>query len=392
MFFPLNVEVDQDTKPIGTWVLMALIASVFTVTMLLPDAQRLAVLYRFGFAPETWSVMTVFTHMFLHAGWLHVIGNLYFLWVFGRAAESEVGTARFIACYLLAGVIAVLTHAVVTIPAIADVQCVGASGAISGIMGVFLAVLPTASVRCALTISLHPHIVSVRAWVFIGVWFALQVINQKFLSDPSAGAGVAYAAHIGGFAFGWFAASGARLLGGMIAEFNAARRMAKHERAIATSSPAEVAAELDKFDVPAQQMVFVRHGVTPSKPGTVARWIDNTSPERWVDAATFFLRMHLAGREAELDAGAEVKGAKALTDLGHRNCAVSCLVDRLDGTEGPDRQMIYIGLAGILKEDPTTIAAAAHSLRSAIDVDPSSWFGKTAQEALIRLPTGNSGA
>lgn len=386
MFFPINVEIEQESKPIGTWVLMGLNAVAFAFILVLSEPQRLAVLYRFGFTPETWSATNMFTHMFLHAGWLHFLGNMYFLWVFGRPAESEVGTPRFLAFYFASGMVAALTHAAVTIPAIADVPCIGASGAISGMMGVFLAVLPTTSVRCALTISMHPHIVSVQAWIFTGVWFVLQVFNQKFLTDPTSGTDIAYAAHIGGFVFGWFAASGASLLRGMVSELNAARRIAAQERAIATRNAAAVTAELDKFDLPTQQMVFIKHGVTPSKAGTVARWIENVKPERWMDAATFFLRMHLAGRETELDAGTEAKGAKALADLGHVSCAVSCLMDRLDATEGGDRQQIYIGLAGLLKEDQTTLAAAEHCLKSAIQIDPSSWFGKTAQEMLIRLP------
>lgn len=385
MFFPLKVEMEREVRPIGTWVLIGVNSVVFAAMLLLSDTTRTALLYRFGFTPETWSVMTLLTHMFLHAGWLHILGNMYFLWIFGPAVESELGTTRYLGVYIGSGLIAALTHATVTAAAGADVPCVGASGAISGILGAMLALLPVASVRCALTISMHPHILSVPAWVFTGVWMLLQFISQKYASDPLNGSGVAYAAHIGGFAFGWFATSAGRLVRDIAVEWKAASLLARQDRILVSGVAGQSDPIAGKLDTRTQQMVFVGHGITPSTPGIVSKWIDGVSPERWMDAATFFLRMHLAGRETELDASAEVKGAKALADLGHVNCAVSCLMDRLEESEGSDRQQVYIGLAGILQQDEATLPAARHCLHAAVETDPSSWHGRAAQEALTHL-------
>jgi membrane associated rhomboid family serine protease len=135
-----------------------------------------------------WS--TVLTSMFLHGGWGHLIGNMWFLWVFGNNVEDSMGHSRFIVFYLLTGVVASAAH-VMTAPA-SGIPTVGASGAISGVMGAYMVLYPRVRV---LTLVFF-YLVYLPAWLMLGYWFLIQ-----FLSGTTAdgGAGVAFWAHVGGF-------------------------------------------------------------------------------------------------------------------------------------------------------------------------------------------------
>ena len=136
----------------------------------------------------TWS--TVLTSMFLHGGWGHLIGNMWFLWVFGNNVEDSMGHSRFIVFYLLTGVVASAAH-VMAAPA-SGIPTVGASGAISGVMGAYMVLYPRVRV---LTLVFF-YLVYLPAWLMLGYWFLIQ-----FLSGTVAGggAGVAFWAHVGGF-------------------------------------------------------------------------------------------------------------------------------------------------------------------------------------------------
>ena len=150
----------------------------------------------------SWEV-TWLTSMFMHGSWLHIIGNMLFLWIFGNNVEDAMGPVRFLAFYLLAGIAATATQTVVTLwagtNADAAVPNIGASGAVSGVLGAYLVLLPTASV---LTLLLY-FVVEVPAFLFLGFWFGFQLWEGGFsLVQPQAGGGVAFFAHIGGFVFG----------------------------------------------------------------------------------------------------------------------------------------------------------------------------------------------
>ncbi len=136
----------------------------------------------------TWS--TVLTSMFLHGSWGHLIGNMWFLWVFGNNVEDSMGHSRFVVFYLLTGVVASAAH-VMTAPA-SGIPTVGASGAISGVMGAYMVLYPRVRV---LTLVFF-YLVYLPAWLMLGYWFLIQ-----FLSGTGAdgGAGVAFWAHVGGF-------------------------------------------------------------------------------------------------------------------------------------------------------------------------------------------------
>jgi len=142
--------------------------------------------------------MTIFTSMFLHGGWLHLGGNMLFLWIFGNNIEDLLGHVRYLLLYLISGVAAALCQA---LPDTAStVPMIGASGAIAGVLGSYLLVYPYAKVHVLVWIIIFIRIIAVPAWILLGLWFGLQLLDG-LLSDPGD-AGVAFWAHVGGFVTG----------------------------------------------------------------------------------------------------------------------------------------------------------------------------------------------
>jgi membrane associated rhomboid family serine protease len=137
------------------------------------------------------------TSMFLHGSWLHLIGNLWFLWIFGNNVEDSMGHVRFLVFYLVTGVSAALAHVLVD-PA-STVPMVGASGAISGVMGAYLVLYPRARVDTLFWVIVFVRVIPLPALVILGYWFFIQMASA---GAPAAGGGVAYAAHVGGFMAG----------------------------------------------------------------------------------------------------------------------------------------------------------------------------------------------
>ena len=153
-------------------------------------------------AGEGWEV-TSLTSMFMHGSWLHLIGNMLFLWIFGNNVEDSMGKLRFLVFYLLAGYAATALQTFVTLAAgtseDAAIPNLGASGAVSGVLGAYLVLLPHASV---LTLVFY-FLLEVPAFLFLGFWFIFQLWEGGFsLVEPQEGGGVAFFAHIGGFVFG----------------------------------------------------------------------------------------------------------------------------------------------------------------------------------------------
>src|SRR3954470_23274890 len=148
----------------------------------------------------------VFTSMFMHAGWVHIGGNMLFLWIFGNNVEDVMGRVRFLAFYLLSGLAAAALQSAVTLrlstAAGASVPKVGASGGPAGGPGAYFVLLPRARVLTAVFVILI-FFVNLPAIVFLGVWFAFQLWDGGLaLLHPQAGGGVAFFAHVGGFVFG----------------------------------------------------------------------------------------------------------------------------------------------------------------------------------------------
>jgi membrane associated rhomboid family serine protease len=151
------------------------------------------------------SIVTVFTSMFMHGGVLHIVGNMLFLWIFGNNVEDSMGRLRFVAFYLLGGMAALLGQVIIDPNAAAPT--IGASGAIAAVLGGYLLLYPRARVLTIVFIVFFFTIVELPALVMLGLWFLQQIyFGYADLSDPvGGGGGVAYWAHIGGFAFGLLA-------------------------------------------------------------------------------------------------------------------------------------------------------------------------------------------
>ena len=142
--------------------------------------------------------LTLLTSMFMHGSIMHLLGNMWFLWIFGDNIEEDMGHGRYIAFYLLTGLLASLTHVLVSMGTdSAEIPSLGASGAISGVMGGYLLLHPKRRVRVIMVRMLT----EVPGWVAVGLWFAFQVLSS-FQALGGHGGGVAYGAHIGGFIAG----------------------------------------------------------------------------------------------------------------------------------------------------------------------------------------------
>jgi membrane associated rhomboid family serine protease len=144
-----------------------------------------------------------FSSMFMHASWLHILGNMLFLWIFGNNVEDALGRFRYLLWYLAAGLAATATQTWVTLHyagvQAASVPNLGASGAVAGVLGAYLLLLPTARVLTLIGIFVIP----LPAFLFLGVWFVLQLWEGGFaVTHPAEGGGVAFFAHVGGFVFG----------------------------------------------------------------------------------------------------------------------------------------------------------------------------------------------
>ncbi|HHJ12938.1 MAG TPA: rhomboid family intramembrane serine protease [Gammaproteobacteria bacterium] len=143
--------------------------------------------------------MTIFTSMFLHGGWGHLIGNMLYLWIFGNNIEDAMGHGRFIVFYLLCGVMAVLAQALPNPES--TIPMIGASGAISGVLGAYLLLYPHARVLVGIPFGFYLHTMYIPAGMVLAFWFLLQLISSA-ASAGSTGGGVAFGAHIGGFVAG----------------------------------------------------------------------------------------------------------------------------------------------------------------------------------------------
>ena len=180
---------------------------IFLFMELLPSSTQTGIYYAGGIIPYRLTVLggwsswlTILSSMFLHGGWSHIIGNMIFLWVFGDNIEDRFGPLGFLALYLLSGAVAGLTQVVFN--PLSQVPIIGASGAISGIAGAYLLLFPKARIRVLFTVIIFWRIVEVRAAAFLIIWFLWQLIQGVISLSTASGGGVAWFAHVGGFAAG----------------------------------------------------------------------------------------------------------------------------------------------------------------------------------------------
>ncbi len=199
---PLRDVIPSRTVPFVTVTLITINALVFLFEMSLPPPVRQAFINQYGLVPIRFTWTSVLTSMFLHASWSHVIGNMWFLWIFGDNVEDRFGHFRYLLFYLLCG----LVGGVVQTVSVPDsyVPTVGASGAIAGVMGAYLVLYP----RSRVLTMIFPFIfwiVELPAVFFLGYWFLIQLfsgVGTVALSTGTSSGGIAFWAHIAGFLTG----------------------------------------------------------------------------------------------------------------------------------------------------------------------------------------------
>lgn len=200
---PLSDENPTHRFPIITILLIVVNVVVFVLWQAQVGLQQ-SVLAA-GFVPGEFTAdvrghaLNLFTAMFMHGGIMHLLGNMWFLWIFGDNVENDTGPFRFLIFYLLTGVVATLAHTYTDPRSL--VPLVGASGAISGVLGAYLVRHPQARVRTLIPLGIFTQIVHVPAFMFLFVWIGMQVLSQA-ATRAKTGGGVAYLAHIGGFIAG----------------------------------------------------------------------------------------------------------------------------------------------------------------------------------------------
>lgn len=200
MFFPIgDTNIKKGTKPFIAYALIAINVIVYIMEFLMPLPQQQAFVFAYGCIPNEilhgQDMFTLFTNMFLHGSWMHLIGNMAFLWIFADNIEATVGYFKFILFYLSGGVVATLTHVFLNIGS--PIPSIGASGAIAACLGAYLIMFPTSKVKVFVMFLFSSF--NVPSILFLGVWFAMQFSS---LWANVAGDNVAYWAHIGGFIFG----------------------------------------------------------------------------------------------------------------------------------------------------------------------------------------------
>ena len=203
---PLKDDNPTSNRPIITYFLIGLCVLIFLIQLSSQSYKTGQLFYSYGLIPSVLmgynqlpldlyavpAYLTIFTSMFMHGGFMHLIGNMLYMWIFAYNIEDNLGPSKLLIFYLLAGIGAAMTQ--VLIDTQSQIPKVGASGAIGGVLGAYLINHPNARVLVLIPFGFFSQLIKIRALYVLGFWFILQFI--------STGGGVAYAAHIGGFVSG----------------------------------------------------------------------------------------------------------------------------------------------------------------------------------------------
>ena len=213
---PIRDTITSKTFPLFNWLLIAANTLVFLFEISLSPQTLEQFINSFGVIPQQLSLLrpwallnnptplvTLVTHMFLHGGWVHFLSNMWILFIFGDNVEARMGHGRYLIFYLLGGVIAGITQAVIA-PS-SNIPAIGASGAIAGVLGAYLVLFPHSRVVTLVPIFFFFWFIDIPAIFYLGFWFISQLFSG-LMSLPTAGlvGGVAWWAHIGGFVYGVF--------------------------------------------------------------------------------------------------------------------------------------------------------------------------------------------
>jgi len=210
---PLRDENPSFSTPVITRAIIVINCAVFLYELMLgPDLryfmfgwglvpERLTLALHYHEEPVLLPALTLFTSMFLHGGWMHLIGNMWYLWIFGDNIEDRLGKPRFVAFYLIGGIVSATAHYLTATGS--RVPTVGASGAIAAVLGAYAVTFPRARVVTLVPFFPFFQIMALPALVVLGLWFVIQFFSGALsLAWSQGGGGIAWWAHIGGFVFG----------------------------------------------------------------------------------------------------------------------------------------------------------------------------------------------
>jgi membrane associated rhomboid family serine protease len=200
---PLRDVIPSRTFPALVIAIIGLNAFAFLFEQTLGERELAFFVREYGVVPASFTWSSVFTSMFLHGGWMHFLGNMLFLWIFGDNVEDRMGHGRFIVFYLLCGAVAALAH-VMSEPG-SLIPTIGASGAVAGVMGAYFVLYPHSRILTLLPIFIFWQIIEVPAVLFLGLWFVLQLfsgVGTMLMAQGAPAGGIAFWAHVAGFVAG----------------------------------------------------------------------------------------------------------------------------------------------------------------------------------------------
>ena len=199
---PLRDVIPSRTTPYVTVTIIVLNAIAWVFELSLPHEVLNSFISVYGVVPAYFSWPTLITSMFLHGGWMHVIGNMWYLWIFGDNVEDSLGHGLFLVFYLLCGIVAAFGQ--ILIDPSSTLPTIGASGAIAGVMGAYFVLYPQSRVLTLIPLIIFWEIIELPAIVLLGFWFLFQLFSAGTIAMTAntGGGGVAFMAHIAGFLFG----------------------------------------------------------------------------------------------------------------------------------------------------------------------------------------------
>ncbi len=210
---PLRAKIPSQHLPVVTVVLITVNAVAFSFEVTLWADQKLALFYFYGLVPARYtqplwadqlglspSYWPFLTSMFLHGGWMHIIGNMWSLWLFGDKVEDRMGHLRFLTFYLLCGLAAAGVH--LALNQTSTLPVIGASGAVAGVMGAYFIMYPFSRIVTVVPIFIFFHVMEIPAFIYLGLWFLMQVSSGTMALGAGGHGGIAFWAHVGGFVMG----------------------------------------------------------------------------------------------------------------------------------------------------------------------------------------------
>jgi membrane associated rhomboid family serine protease len=207
---PLRDVIPSRTTPFVTVTIIIVNLAVWFAELSMTRQDLDAFFRVFGVVPLDFHLSTLATSMFLHGSWWHIVGNMWYLWIFGENVEDRMGHGRFVAFYVLCGAVAALGQ--VTMDPESALPMIGASGAIAAVMGAYFVLYPRSRVLTLVPLIIYFEIIEIPALGLLGVWFVLQLVSASTagVATNAASGGVAFAAHVAGFFIGAIAVFGFR--------------------------------------------------------------------------------------------------------------------------------------------------------------------------------------